>query len=250
MKSKQKSTTLFKAVNLIVIFGLFTAFFSPSFSNFIFKLSKPSQLIYSLVCASVCFLAVYISKRRGSDKINPISKMISYLPWIGWGEIVLAIFLALVNIDTKMGHWGILINHLLSFIVLLYGYIFIITSLFPQTIQEIQTQSQVQDPLEDLPQDLREIMHDGRFSIGMAVISTLAVFIIIVVVSIIFIGGMESPLPVIAIEICTVIFIGIIVRYFAVRKWQKQAMQLGIPEKKLGSAAKLAGLPWPKIKEE
>jgi amino acid permease len=176
--------------------------------------------------------------------------VVLYLPWIGWGEIVLMIFLAFINLDTKMGYWGILINYFFSLIVFASGYSVIITTLFPQAIQDIRAQSQVQDPLEDLPKNIREIMDDGRTSIGMATISTLAVFIVMVVASIIFIGGLESPLVFIAIEICAVIIIGLIARFFAIQKWQKQAMQMGIPEKELKSAAELAGLPWPKIKEE
>ena len=251
MKLKQNSTALLRAINLVVIFGLLIAFFTPSFRIFIFKLSKPSQLIYAFICAVICFFAIYIRNSKGLKKTDPTFKVSLILPWVGWGEIVLMIFLAFVNLDTKMGHWGILINYWLSLIVFMSGYSVIITTLFPQAIQEIRTQSQVEDPLEDLPKYIREIMRDGRTSIGMATISTVTVCVVMVVVSIIFfIGGLESPLVVIAIEVCAVIIIGLIARHFAIINWQKQAMQLGIPEKKLKSAAELAGLPWPKIKEE
>lgn len=250
MKSKQKSSTLQKAVILIVSFGILLAFLTPGFMNLIFKLSKPSQLIYAFVCAVICFLTVFFSNRKGFKKTDPTYKAALYLSWIGWGEIVLMIFLAFVNLDTKMGHWGILINYLLSLIVFVSGYSVIITTLFPQAIQEIRTQSQVEDPLKDLPKNISEIMHEGRTSIGMATISTLAVFVVMVVISIIFIGGLESPLTVIAIEVCAAIIIGLVARYFAIKNWQEQAMQLGIPEKKLKSAAELAGMPWPKIKEK
>lgn len=106
------------------------------------------------------------------------------------------------------------------------------------------------DPLKGLPKNLQEIMQNGKQSIDQTTINVAAICITAVVISGLFLTRLESPLIIFVAEIIAAIVIAIIARYIAIQKWQKQVMQSGIPEEELKSAAKLAGVPWPKIKEE
>lgn len=51
--------------------------------------------------------------------------------------------------------------------------------------------------------------------------------------------------------ICVTGFITVpILRHITARKWQEEALKSGIHKDTLEEAAKLGGVPWPKIKEE
>ena len=124
-----------------------------------------------------------------------------------------------------------------------------ISSFFSQII--VKTKSDTQPVIHaGLPHNLQKIMENGRETIQTATITSLAILIGIIAITMIFIGNFESPLFIVSLEILATVLVILLVRYFAIRNWQKRAIQLGIPEKKLKSAAELAGLPWPKIKEE
>ena len=248
MKQKSNSTIVLRVIFFVGMVLLFVIFLNRKFTLTIFNLSQPSQSIYALATALICFFTSYIGNRSDYKKDIRLAGMISLLPWCGLIAIGMAIFLASVNFDTRTARLGILINYYLSILGFFYAYLIIFTFLYPQVIRDEPTPPP--DPLSGLPKNLREILHEGRTSVDMAAVRTVAIYLVIVIVSNIFLIGSINLLKVIIVEFCVALPLALMVRYFAARKWQDKARQLGIPERKLKSAAKLASLPWPKIKEE
>jgi len=249
MNSKQTSVIVPRIILLLgFIVLLFVIFFNKSYSSFVLDLPRWSQVLYATGTALLFFFISYISNRKGYKIIDRLTGLISLLPWFGLIEIFVAIFLVLVDFETRAARLGILINYWLSGISFLNAYQIIIIYLYPQLINEEQRTPP--DPINSLPKNLQEIMNKGKQSIGMTTLGTILVGNFIILASVFFLIDMKYPLTILAIEIIAVIIITFIVRYFSILKWQKQAMQSEIPEKELKSAAKLAGLPWLNIKEK
>lgn len=242
-----------KVLRVVFFFGMilfFVIFLNKTFSFTIFNLPRPTQSIYALASAMLYFFASYISNRKDFKKTDRFTGLILFSPWFGVIAIGVAVFLALVDFETRAARLGILINYFLGGISFLNTYLVVIFYWFPQIIVTKEEQVSPSDSLNRLPKNLQEIVSEGRQSVDKTTISVAAVCISVVVISGFYLSGAESPLTIFVIEIIAVIIIAFIARYYAIRKWQKRAMQSGIPEKKLKSAAKLAGLPWLKIKEE
>lgn len=250
MKQNSISTKILRAVFLIGMILLFVIFLNRTFTFTIVNLPRPTQSMYALASAMLCLFASYISNRKDFPKNDRLAGLISFLPWCSVMAIGVAIFLALVDFETRAARLGILINYFLGGISFFYTYLVVIFHWFPQIIVTKEEQVLPSDPLNRLPKNLQEIVRDGRQSVDKTTISVSAICISLVVISGFYLSGTESPLAIFVAEIIAVIIIAFSVRYFAIRKWQKRAMQSEIPEKKLKSAAKLAGLPWPKIKDE
>jgi hypothetical protein len=222
------------------------------------KLVQYQQLIYAAVCGIVCLIAYYIGNKvydRKKEKNDRVEKIFISLIWCGIGELAVAIFIAVsTRLDIQTIVWGHMANFFLSLIGYPSAFFILLTLWFPQIIVEIKPITQPitsPDPLADLPKNLREILHEGRASVDMATIKIVAIYVMaIVVVMVVSTAKSINPLGVLIIGLLAIFPIVFIIRNFAARKWQGKARQLGISERELQSAAKLAGLPWPKIKED
>lgn len=250
MKQAPRSTKILRVVFLVGMILYFVIYFSRAFTSTIFHLSQPAQSMYALVSAIVFFFSSYISNRRDFKKDVQLAGFLSTQPWFGLMAIGVAIFLVLVDFDTRTARTGILINYFLAMLGFFSAYLVIIFYWFPHVIVASEEQTLSPDPLNGLPKNLQDIMRNGRQSIDQTTINVAAICIAVVVISGFFLTRADSPLTIFVAEIIAAIVIAIIARYIAIQKWQKQTMQSGIPEKKLKAAAKLVGLPWPKIKEE
>jgi hypothetical protein len=173
--------------------------------------------------------------------------MISLLPWLGMIAICAAIFLVSVDLEKSTERLVIYLNYSLSGIGFSYTYLVILTYLYPQIMNDEQTVPR--DPLSELPKNLQKLINEGKDAIAIATVKIVAIGASTIVVSVFFLGSTKFPLAILGVEALTVMIIVIIARYFVAKRWQKQARQSGISEKKLKEAAKLAGLPWMNIKE-
>jgi hypothetical protein len=250
MKSNPKSTKFLWAILLIGYIGILVLFLNSTVTSTIFRLPKPAQSIYAIVYALICFFASYINNHRKHKQTGQLASLISLLPWFGMGGMGMAIYLAIVNLDTQNTHLGIFINYLFSVIGFTTAYLAIFTSLFPQMIQDVETQTEARDPYADLPKSLRKAVTDARTVVEKTTITTVAVFVGIAVISNILLAGSKHLLIFIGAEVFAGILIAVVARYVASQNWKKRALQSGISKKKLKMIAKLAGLSWPKIKEE
>jgi len=214
------------------------------------KLSKTHHAIYAFVYALMCFSAFIFSNKRSYRHDDNTNKVLTMLFWCGVGEGITAVLFWISSYPPRlmaqlmtMSNLGL---SLLSNLSVLY---IAFSSFFPQLI--VKSKSDTKSVVHaGLPHNLQQIMENGRETIQKATMTSLAILISIIAVTMIFLGSFASPFVIIALEILATVLVILLVRYFAIRKWQKRAIQSGIPDKKLKSAAKLTGLPWPKIKEE
>jgi len=219
----------------------------------VFKLHRSQQSIYAAICGVVCLVAYYVGDKvryYQKEKKDLDEKMLKNLIWCGVGELFVALFFAAsTNLDIQIVRWGVMANLGFSMVGYSSAFSFLFTAWFPQVVVETKPVTPP-DPLVSSPKNLRELLHEGRTSVDMTAIRTVAIYLVIVIVSNIFLVGSSNFLMAFIVEFCAALPLAMLVRYFAARKWQDKARQLGIPERKLKSAAKLAGLPWTKIKEE
>jgi cytochrome bd-type quinol oxidase subunit 2 len=241
---------------ILAFIGLIVAFLVPVI--ILPKLARPQQSIYAAVCGIVCLATYYIGdkvRKHKKEKNDRDEKIFKSLVWCGIGELIVAIFFAIstyLGIQSMM--WGYIANFFLSLIGYPSAFSILIISWFPQIIVETKPITQPitpPDPLAGLPNKLRKIMHEARTAIDVATIRTAAIYVVAIVIMMVMSTAKSiNPLGALIIGLLAIFPIVFIVRYFTARKWQGKARQLGISERELQSAAKLAGLPWPKIKEE
>jgi hypothetical protein len=245
--------SLMKLITLRILagIGLIVAFLVPII--IVFELSRPQQSIYAAVCGVVCLITYYfgnIVRSNIREKIDRDEKILKNLIWCGMGELgVLIFFVASTNFEIQIVRWGVMANFALSLVGYSSAFYILFTLWFPQVIVETNPITPP-DPLAFLPTTLREVLHEGRTSVDITAIRVLAVYFLVVIVANAFLVGLTNLLMIIIVEFCAALPLAMIVRNLVARKWQVKARQLGIPEEELRSAAKLVGLPWPKIKEE
>ncbi len=217
----------------------------------IFNLSIKHQPLLALLSSISWIINAFLHNRmlNKSDKLQ--NYHFRYL-WAGIFQVVFAIlFWTVIKPGTEIALWVINFNMLfgvLSFFILYVGVIF---SLFPGLSTKLpKEQDPKPDPLNDLPKNLRDLANTGKETVGVTTIKFTATCAILILISTFFLGNASAPLTFLGIETLASIIVILIARYFAAYKWQQQATRSGIPEKKLKSAAKLAGLPWINIKKE
>lgn len=226
------------------------------------KLSLKSQFVLALL-SSFCWITSSFLFTRIPNKLEKSKSYHLRLLGAGIVQAVLAIlFRTLLKPRTEIAYWAAFLNLALGLIGFLIFYIAVIFYIFPELAKKIpkgykvnnsdepEQEKSIRDPLSGLPKSLQKLINEGNDAIAKTTINVVAIGASAVMVSVFFLGSTKFPLAVLGVETLTVIIILIIARYFSTYKWQKRAIQSGIPEKKLRSAMKLAGLPWVNIKKE
>lgn len=226
--------------------GMFTIMVS---TLVVTNLSNSGKWLYLLICSVSCFICAHLSLKIQDDQ--EISKAASrQFISLGFASLLLAAgFIWANSQEIQNPDW---MNYLLYFSIAIYFAVYriIFVTAFPKSKEFLNAVTQdSNDPLENLPQDLHNLVEKGKDIVAKTTLNTTTICALLLLVSVFFLGELNSPLTFMGVEVLAAIVIIIIARYIASYQWQKQARQSGIPEKTLESAAKLAGLPWLHIKE-
>jgi len=226
------------------------------------KLSLKSQFVLA-VLSSFCWITSSFLLTRIPNKLKKSKNFHLRLLGVGIVQAVLAIlFRTLLKPRTEIAYWAAYLNLAFGLIGFLIFYIAVIFCLFPELAKkfpkdykvnnsdEPEQEKSIRNPLSGLPKNLQKLINEEKEAIAKATINVVAIGASTVMVSVFFLGNTKFPLTILGVEALTVIIIVIIARYLTAQKWQRRAMQSEIPEKKLKSAMKLAGLSWINIKKE
>lgn len=241
---KSKPLNIPGMILLVGYIGILVLFLNSGFSSTVWNLPQPWGSIYAMICAVICFSSTYFSKDRTYIKNERVVAFLSFLPWYGLAETGFAVFLALTDPNATNVRFGVIINYYISMLGYMTAYLAVITSLFPNSLGGEKSVTRL-NSVAKLSKDVQEIIHEGQTLVGTATVSALGISFGLIAISMFFLGKTESPLIFVGIEVLAAFLITFIARYIAVQRWQKQARQSGISEKKLASAAKVANLPWP-----
>ena len=214
--------------------------------------------------SSFCWISSSFLINRKPNKLEKTNNYQIRFLWAGIGQAILAIsFWTLIKPRTEIAHWASYLNLVLGLMGFLIFYIALISYIFPDLFKKFpkdfkvgksdelkQEKSMGDDPLSDLPRNLQKLINEGKDAIAKATINVVAIGAFTVMVSAFFLGSTKFPIAILGIETLTVIITVIIVRYFVAQKWQRRAMQSGVPEEELKAAAKLANLWWSKTKSQ
>jgi len=108
------------------------------------------------------------------------------------------------------------------------------------------------DPLEEFPATTQEVVKKGAYWVNLPTILTICAFFVIGVIgmAITTAKSHEEALDFFLIVTGAGFLIAFVIGIIQTYRWQKWALQSGIPEAELKAAAKCVGLWWPKTKEE
>jgi hypothetical membrane protein len=200
--------------------------------------------IYAFLCALLYLVILFLSRNQLTrQKINIIVGL----------SIISGLFAMpfWTFIIYKMS-WGWWIPGLISGFYLMNG--MMIPLLFYQFLLHIFLPEPPPEPLTLLPQNIQEVTNQGKVICNAWPAITIFVFFIISGIGLFLIGVFykSKDLAENFFIVCLGLgfLISIISGIVATYRWQKWALQSGIPAEELKKAAKLAGLWWPDIKDK
>lgn len=217
---------------------------------FFSKLTRDSHVILALTSSIACFLGFFfyrkIPNKTGRSAALPAISITS-----GMIELVVAILL-IAKVDLKTGLYLFVIptNMMLGTLGFLSLFNAVVFYKRPDILLANYPPSPP-DPIVELPNDIQKIINEGREKISKTTLATMFIFINMALIApFLFLPNPKTILLAMGV-ICVIGFVTVpIMRYWATRKWQERALESGISTNLLQDAAKLGGVPWPKIKEE
>ena len=228
---------------VILILGLF--FFS--------KLTKDSHLILASTSSIAFFLSFYfyqkIPNKTGQSAALPVFSIVS-------GAIELIVVAMLItNADFKTGFaiWVIPTNVLFGTVGFLSLYNAVVFYKKPDLFLSSYPPPPP-DPIEGFPTTVKDVVNEGRMILFK--VTAIPSFLLLGIGLLVFLWTfplLHNPGLILLVYIlANGIGFGIVayLRHMAARKWREWALESGIPKETLEEAAKLGGIPWPKIKEE
>jgi hypothetical protein len=209
-------------------------------------LPMKTQPVAAITSSFVYFISSFLFVRIPNKPENFRNHHIRLL-WIGIAEIILAIlFWTVIKPRTEFALWGRGFNLMFGMIGMVNAYSAIMFYMFPKIFHNILTPTP--NPLSEFPGSVQEIIDKGRKWVNGSVGITISVFFLIGVIgnTVLTIKFNDESndffLSVVGLGFLIGFALGTILTF----KWQKWARKSGISEEQLKTAARLAGLWWPK----
>lgn len=214
------------------------------------KIQFQSQAMFAAISALAWFVSAFLASSKPYRRNRP-RNLPTRMLWIGGVQLILSLLFAL-NFTSKS--WFTIYGQGINWMFGCYGFLTlygeIVQYIFPHVLEAVSKPPS--NPLAEFPATTQEVIKKGAYWVNIPAVLTMCAFFVIGVIGMVVTTAKshDESLDFFLIVAGAGFLIAFVTGIIQTYRWQKWALQSGIPEAELKAAAKRVGLWWPKIKEE